>query len=91
MTKFLVITILGLLFSQNAYSHSGMTGPSGCHMDYSRGTQHCHKSKQPDPFKTYYYIKYQGKTAGPYSSYNSCMNAARGAKLTGAYCSTSKY
>ena len=89
--KLLAIIVLGLLYSLNAYSHPGMTGPTGCHMDYSRGTQHCHKSKQPNPYKTYYYAKYRGQTYGPYSSYGSCMNAVRGANLIGAYCSTSKY
>jgi len=91
MKKLLALVVLGLLFSLKAYSHPGMTGPSGCHMDYTRGSQHCHKSKQPKPFQTYYYVHYQGQTAGPYSSYNSCMSAARGAKLAGAYCNTSKY
>ena len=88
---FLGILVLGLLFSLKAYSHSGMTGPSGCHMNYSTGVQHCHQAKTTDPYATYYYIHYQGQTAGPYSSYSSCMGAARGANLYGAYCNTSKW
>ena len=43
------------------------------------------------PFKTYYYIKHQGRSYGPYSSYSSCMAAIRGAGISGAFCSTSKY
>lgn len=89
--KLLAIVILGLFFSQNAYSHSGNTGPTGCHMDYSTANYHCHNAKQSNPFATYYYIKYQGRTYGPYSSYNTCMQAIRGANISGAYCSTSQY
>tara|TARA_B100000945_G_C19819418_1_gene339879 strand:+ start:38 stop:310 length:273 start_codon:yes stop_codon:yes gene_type:complete len=90
MSKLLAIAVLGLLFFSKAYSHSGRTGPSGCHMNYSTGTQHCHKTKTLNPYKIYYYIHYQGRTAGPYSSYSSCMSAARGANLIGAICLTRK-
>ncbi len=87
---FSVITFV-LLLSVNANSHSGGTNAAGCHMNYSTGFYHCHQAKQPDPFKTYYYIKHQGRSYGPYSSYSSCMAAIRGAGISGAFCSTSKY
>ena len=78
---------LAIVFSNNVFAHSGATGPDGCHMNYSNGNYHCHERKTPDPTATYYYIKHQGSSYGPYSSYNSCMNAIRGANLGGAYCS----
>ena len=53
MSKLLAIAVLGLLFFSKAYSHSGRTGPSGCHMNYSTGTQHCHKTK------TYYTLPWK--------------------------------
>ncbi len=91
MKKLLGIVVLGLLFCIKAYSHSGNTNAGGCHMNYATADYHCHTTKQTDPYKTYYYIKYQGQTYGPYSSYNSCMAAIRGAGVYGAFCSTSQY
>tara|TARA_B100000035_G_C20564446_1_gene364011 strand:+ start:111 stop:386 length:276 start_codon:yes stop_codon:yes gene_type:complete len=85
-----IITFI-LLLVVNANSHSGGTNAGGCHMNYTTGQYHCHKAKQTDPFKTYYYIKHQGRSYGPYSSYSSCMSAIRGSGVIGAYCSTSKY
>ena len=88
MLKFLFFfVILSLFKSTISFAHSGATGPNGCHMNYSTGNYHCHETKTPDPFATYYYIKHLGNSYGPYSSYNSCMNAIRGANLAGAYCS----
>ena len=91
MKKFLAIITLGLIFSIKAYSHSGNTNAGGCHMNYATANYHCHKTKQTNPYQTYYYIKYQGQTYGPYTSYSSCMGAIRGAGVYGAYCSTSQY
>ena len=91
MKKLLGIVVLGLLFCIKAYSHSGNTGPSGCHMNYATANYHCHTPKQTNPYAIYYYVKYQGQTYGPYKSYSSCMGAIRGANIVGAYCSTSKY
>jgi len=79
--------LLAIVCSNNVLAHPGATGPDGCHMNYSNGNYHCHERKTPDPAATYYYIKHQGSSYGPYSSYNSCMNAIRGADLRGAYCS----
>jgi hypothetical protein len=88
MNKFLIFLVtVFLLKSTMSFAHSGATGPNGCHMNYSNGNYHCHETKTPDPTATYYYIKHQGSSYGPYSSYNSCMNAIRGANLGGAYCS----
>ena len=91
MKKYLFIILLGIFFCGAAYSHSGNTNAGGCHMNYATANYHCHKTKQTNPYKTYYYIKYQGQTYGPYSSYSSCMSAIRGANVYGAYCSTSQY
>ena len=91
MNKFLVALILSFILCGVAYSHSGNTNAGGCHMNYATANYHCHKTKQTNPYQTYYYIKYQGQTYGPYSSYSSCMGAIRGAGVYGAYCSTSKY
>jgi hypothetical protein len=82
---------LAIVFSNNVFAHSGATGPDGCHLNYSNGNYHCHERKIPDPYKTYYYIKYQGDSYGPYSTQSTCMNAINEAKLYGAYCSTSSY
>ena len=60
-------------------------------MNYATANYHCHKTKQTNPYQTYYYIKYQGQSYGPYTSYSSCQAAIRGAGVYGAYCSTSKY
>jgi hypothetical protein len=88
INKFLILIITAFLFKGTiSFAHSGATGPNGCHMNYSNGNYHCHETKTPDPFATYYYIKHQGNSYGPYSSYNSCMNALNGANLRGAYCS----
>ena len=88
MNKFLIFLVtVFLLKSTMSFAHSGATGPDGCHMNYSNGNYHCHERKTPDPTATYYYIKHQGSSYGPYSSHNSCMNAIRGANLGGAYCS----
>ena len=89
--KLIWVIGLSLLFCGLAYSHSGNTNAGGCHMNYATANYHCHKTKQTNPYKTYYYIKYQGQTYGPYTSYSSCMNAIRGAGVYGAYCSTSQY
>ena len=96
--KKIAIIIFSVFFyfitvSDKTYSHSGRTGPSGCHMDYNRigGAYHCHKQKTINPYQTYYYVHHRGQVIGPYKSYGSCMNAVRGARLTGAYCSTSRY
>ena len=75
----------------SANSHSGNTNAGGCHMNYATAYYHCHKTKQTNPYQTYYYIKYQGQSYGPYTSYSSCQAAIRGANVYGAYCSTSKY
>jgi hypothetical protein len=83
--------LLAIVFSNNVLAHPGATGPDGCHLNYSNGNYHCHERKTPDPYKTYYYIKYQGDSYGPYSSESSCMNAIKEAKLYGAYCNTSSY
>jgi len=91
MKKILGLVIFSLLISFNVNSHSGGTNAGGCHMNYTTGQYHCHQAKQPDPFKTYYYIKHQGRSYGPYSSYSSCMAAIRGSGVMGAICSTSKY
>ena len=91
MKKLLGIVVLGLLMIGNANSHSGMTNAGGCHMDYATAQYHCHKTKQTNPYQTYYYIKHQGRSYGQYSSYSSCMAAIRGSGVMGAYCSTSKY
>ncbi len=91
MKKYLFIIFLGTFFCVAAYSHSGNTNAGGCHMNYATANYHCHKTKQTNSYKTYYYIKYQGQTYGPYSSYSSCMSAIRGAGVYGAYCSTSQY
>lgn len=82
---------VAIIFSNNVFAHPGATGPNGCHMNYSNGNYHCHQTKTPDPYQTYYYIKYQGNSYGPYSTKSSCMNAINEAKLYGAYCSTSSY
>ena len=87
----LVFLVLNLIFHTKLYSHSGNTNAGGCHMNYATANYHCHKTKQTNPYQTYYYIKYQGQTYGPYSSYSSCMGAIRGAGVYGAYCSTSQY
>ena len=80
-TLFIGLIIFFYSFSINILkSHSGMTGPSGCHMNYSNGTQHCHKSKTPTPGRAYWYSN-QGH--GPYSSASSCQNALRGAGIIG--------
>ena len=61
MKKILLMTLLGLtLFSFKAYSHSGNTGSTECHTNYSTFKFHCHQKKQGNPYKTYYYIHYQG-------------------------------
>ena len=86
-----ILLALLLLVPSLSFSHSGGTNQGGCHMNYTTGQYHCHQAKQPDPFKTYYYIKHQGRSYGPYSSYSSCMAAIRGSGVMGAYCSTSKY
>ena len=91
MYKLILIFGLSFLYSITANSHSGNTNAGGCHMNYATANYHCHKTKQTNPYKTYYYIKYQGQTYGPYSSYSSCMSAIRGAGVYGAYCSTSQY
>ena len=88
---FILIFLLTLFVSMYSYSHSGRTGPSGCHMDYQRAEYHCHQKKYYNTFETYYYIHYQGQVYGPYSSYSTCTNAARGAGIWGYYCSTSRY
>ena len=87
----LIIFLFLFLFTFNLYAHSGRTGPSGCHMDYQRAEYHCHQKKYYNTFETYYYIHYQGQVYGPYSSYSTCTNAARGAGIWGYYCSTSRY
>ena len=87
----LIIFLFLFLFTFNLYAHSGRTGPSGCHMNYYTAQYHCHNKKVPNYYATYYYIHYQAKVYGPYSSYSSCTNAARGAGLVYYYCSTSKY
>ena len=92
MKKILGIMVIGFFLTIfKAYSHSGNTGPTGCHMDYSTAQYHCHKKKQPNPLGAYYYIKHQGHTYGPYASYYTCMSAIRGAGVYGAFCSTAKY
>ena len=91
MIKVVIIFLLSLIFAFKALSHSGNTGPTGCHMNYATANYHCHTPKQANPYKTYYYIKYQGQTYGPYSSYSSCLNAINGANIYGAYCSSSKW
>jgi hypothetical protein len=94
MKKLFSIIVFCLLFFtlniNNLNAHPGRTGPSGCHMSYAAQGYHCHKAKTPDPFAIYYYVHYRGQSHGPYSSYNSCMAAARGANLTGAYYTTYK-
>ena len=86
------LALIAVIFtSQITFAHPGNTGPDGCHLNYSNGDYHCHKAKTPDPYETYYYIKYKGESYGPYSSYSSCMNAINGANLYGAYCSTATY
>jgi len=85
------ILFLGLLLSGNANSHSGNTNAGGCHMNYTTAQYHCHNKKQTNPYQTYYYIKHQGQTYGPYTSFSSCMSAIRGAGVMGAFCSTSQY
>ena len=81
---FIILIILIYSISTSILKgHSGNTGPSGCHMNYSNGTQHCHKSKSMNPARSYWYSN-QGH--GPYSSVSSCQNALRGAGIIG-YCS----
>ena len=91
MKKIFSILIFSFILCGISYSHSGNTNAGGCHMNYATANYHCHKTKQTNPYQTYYYIKYQGQTYGPYSSYSSCMSAIRGSNVYGAYCSTSKY
>ena len=86
-----LVLFLAIVFSNKVFAHSGATGPSGCHMNYATGDYHCHTKKTPDPSQTYYYIKHQGDSYGPYSTESSCMNAIKEAKLYGAYCNTSSY
>jgi len=86
-----VVILLFLFSSSLAFAHSGNTNASGCHMDYTYNSYHCHQSKIPSPFKTYYYIHDRGNVYGPYSSHSSCNSARLGANMYGAYCSTSKY
>ena len=57
MIKVVIIFLLSLLFTFKAHSHSGNTGPTGCHMNYATANYHCHTTKQANPYKTYYYIK----------------------------------
>ena len=90
LKTFVTLCILSLFITNSSNSHSGRTGPSGCHMDYGTQGYHCHKQKQTNPFQTYYYIKYRGQTYGPYKSYSSCMAAIRGAKIVGGFCTTSR-
>ena len=52
-------------------------------MNYSNGTQHCHKSKSMNPARSYWYSN-QGHA--PYSSALTCQNALRGAGIIG-FCS----
>ena len=91
MYKLILIFGLSFLYSINANSHSGNTNAGGCHMNYATANYHCHQTKQTNPYQTYYYIKYQGQSYGPYTSYSSCQAAIRGAGVYGAYCSTSQY
>ena len=90
MNKILVALIFSFILCGVAYSHSEIQMLEvvielcNCKLSF-------HKTKQTNPYQTYYYIKYQGQTYGPYSSYSSCMGAIRGAGVYGAYCSTSKY
>ena len=86
MRQALLISLIILIFSASTTilkSHSGNTGPSGCHMNYSNGTQRCHKSKSLNPARSYWYSN-QGH--GPYSSALTCQNALRGAGIIG-FCS----
>lgn len=87
---FLCFVFLNTFFLNDLKAHPGNTNAGGCHMDYSRQSYHCHKTKTPNPYAVYYYVHYRGSSYGPYSSYNSCMSALRGANLIGAYCSTYK-
>ncbi len=89
--NFIFITTFLLVLSSNLYAHSGNTGPTGCHMNYLTAEYHCHQKKYPNYLQTYYYIHYLGKVYGPYSSYSTCSQAARGAGIIGYYCSTSPY
>ena len=84
----LIFLLFIILYSFNLTAHSGMTGPTGCHMNYMTAEYHCHQQKSPDYYKTYWCINWNFKQYGPYSSYSSCSNAARGAGLTGYFCST---
>ena len=84
-----IIIFIYFIFNFKAFSHSGNTNAGGCHMNNSTANYHCHELKQTNTYQTYYYIKHQGETYGPYTSYSSCMNAIRGAGVYGfAYCST---
>ncbi len=87
-TKFyvLIVLVFVIFYSFSLSAHSGMTGPTGCHMNYYTAEYHCHQKKQPNYLQTYWYINWNFNKYGPYSSYSSCMNAARGAGLTGYFC-----
>ena len=86
----LYLFVLNTFVSNGLKAHPGNTNAGGCHMDYVRQSYHCHKAKTPNPYAVYYYVHYRGSSYGPYSSYNSCMSALRGANLMWAYCSMSK-
>ena len=91
MKKILLILIFNFAISSQAFSHSGNTNAGGCHMNYVTSDYHCHNTKQTNPYQIYYYIKHMGSSYGPYSSYNSCTAAIRGANILGAYCTSSPY
>ena len=78
MKKLLLGLMLGvgaLAINVSAGAHSGGTNGAGCHNEsrYGVARYHCHTQKYYSGPS--YYLKYQGKSYGPYSSYNSCHNA----------------